>query len=216
MIISPATCHRRLQALLGSQELGAQTALLATPGGQLISCAVKAKEVEALPDEPWLEEPERIRLLLGLLSQWEEGESPRIECEVSLGRPTADDVFADKGQLGRLFVRSIRLVPAQPSSNPGSMASVRSPNITRFVLLVNGRSETSWADLELAVSCAHDTGFRADPFHSPGTLLSIHERPNMVCPCITTNVVYTISRSSPSWRSRSHIPSPNRQLLSIG
>ena len=83
MIISPATCHRRLQALLGSQELGAQTALLATPGGQLISCAVKAKEVEASPDEPWLEEPERIRLLLGLLSQWEEGESPRIECEVS-------------------------------------------------------------------------------------------------------------------------------------
>ena len=34
-------------------------------------------------DEPWLDEPERLRLLLGLASQWNEDDSPRIECEVS-------------------------------------------------------------------------------------------------------------------------------------
>lgn len=35
-------------------------------------------------DEPWLEGPERLRLLLGLASQWEEDASPRVECEVSV------------------------------------------------------------------------------------------------------------------------------------
>jgi hypothetical protein len=34
-------------------------------------------------DEPYLEGPERLRLLLGLASQWEDDESPRVECEVS-------------------------------------------------------------------------------------------------------------------------------------
>jgi hypothetical protein len=95
MLLSPATCHKRLQAILGTEELGAQTALLATPGGQLISCAAKDKaDAEAASDEPWLDEPERIRLLLGLLSQWEEGESPRIECEVSRlkSAPIHDDL----------------------------------------------------------------------------------------------------------------------------
>jgi hypothetical protein len=40
-------------------------------------------EGEGEDDEPWLEGPERLRLLLGLASQWEEDESPRVECEVS-------------------------------------------------------------------------------------------------------------------------------------
>lgn len=35
-------------------------------------------------DEPYLEGPERLRLLLGLASQWEDDESPRVECEVSV------------------------------------------------------------------------------------------------------------------------------------
>lgn len=34
-------------------------------------------------EEPYLDEPERMRLLLGLASQWTQDESPRIECEVS-------------------------------------------------------------------------------------------------------------------------------------
>jgi hypothetical protein len=42
------------------------------------------EEEEVTDSEPWLEGPERLRLLLGLASQWEEDESPRVECEVSL------------------------------------------------------------------------------------------------------------------------------------
>jgi len=41
------------------------------------------QEEEEEVDEPWLEGPERLRLLLGLASQWEEDASPRVECEVS-------------------------------------------------------------------------------------------------------------------------------------
>ena len=41
-------------------------------------------------DEPWLDEPERLRLLLGLASQWSEDDSPRIECEVSEDLPSRD------------------------------------------------------------------------------------------------------------------------------
>lgn len=43
-------------------------------------------EEDSEDDEPYLEGPERLRLLLGLASQWEDDESPRVECEVSLAR----------------------------------------------------------------------------------------------------------------------------------
>jgi hypothetical protein len=82
MLLSPATCHRKLQDLLGESSEGPHTALIATPYGQLVSVASNSRDEEEESDEPWLDEPERIRLLLGLLSQWEEDESPRIECEV--------------------------------------------------------------------------------------------------------------------------------------
>jgi len=85
MLLSPASCHDQLKSLL-SNDSGPHTALLATPEGQLVCCAsierLDEPEDEASA-EPWLDEPERIRLLLGLLSQWQQEESPRIECEVS-------------------------------------------------------------------------------------------------------------------------------------
>ncbi|KAK1922174.1 hypothetical protein DB88DRAFT_497442 [Papiliotrema laurentii] len=139
MLLSPAYCHDRLTDLL-SNHGGPHTALLATPNGQLVSRAttdrssLSAESEEGLESEPWLDEPERTRLLLGLLSQWEEHESPRIECE-----------------LGRLYVRSIDLPTTEPTSH-ASMPSVRSPHISRFILLVNGSSTTPWADLERQAS----------------------------------------------------------------
>lgn len=41
------------------------------------------EDAEDVGEEPYLDEPERLRLLCGLASQWEEDESPRVECEVS-------------------------------------------------------------------------------------------------------------------------------------
>ncbi|EIW70062.1 hypothetical protein TREMEDRAFT_61824 [Tremella mesenterica DSM 1558] len=37
--------------------------------------------VDEEEEEPYLEDPERLRLILGLASQWEEDASPRVECE---------------------------------------------------------------------------------------------------------------------------------------
>lgn len=90
---------------------GVHTALLLMPHGQLLACATAAETSQAdvasasgAPEgeegeeqgntedtdsddldgeeEPYLERPERLRLLSGLASQWEEDESPRVECEV--------------------------------------------------------------------------------------------------------------------------------------
>lgn len=95
---------------------GPHTALLITPQGQLLSHVTLSydddgddgeeeegdsgfTDAEANGDagdgdgdtdddaeEPWLEGPERLRLLLGLASQWEEDESPRVECEVGAAK----------------------------------------------------------------------------------------------------------------------------------
>ena len=89
MLISPDTCHSRLLSLISynqNQRDGPHTALLAVPYGQLIASVSTTRELNEAADnsaeEPWLDEPERKRLLLGLLSQWQDDESPRIECEV--------------------------------------------------------------------------------------------------------------------------------------
>lgn len=55
------------------------------PGSEDGGYDAASDEDEGDDDEPWLEGPERLRLLLGLASQWEEDESPRVECEVSTG-----------------------------------------------------------------------------------------------------------------------------------
>lgn len=62
-------------------------------------------------DEPYLEGPERLRLLLGLASQWEEDESPRVECEVS-----------DPEQAG-----------ANGSLDASSCAQFRCPSLKRYL-----------------------------------------------------------------------------------
>ncbi|BEJ15152.1 hypothetical protein CspHIS471_0409190 [Cutaneotrichosporon sp. HIS471] len=81
-------------------------------------------------DEPYLEGPERLRLLLGLASQWEDDESPRVECE-----------------LGRLFLRPIVLdEPEVPQPN-AAIPAVRPPHISNFVLVLNGTAHTPWATL---------------------------------------------------------------------
>lgn len=155
MLVSPALCHDRLQSILGESSTGPHTALIATPNGQLVSSASNPRsEDEADSDEPWLDEPERIRLLLGLLSQWEEDESPRIECEVSLEYQIRADI-----QLGRLFVRSIPLPPSpEATTSHASMPPVRMPQVHRFVLLVNGTAHTSWSELESKVGAWRDQG----------------------------------------------------------
>lgn len=108
MLISPIRVYDLLKGLLEPDEdKGPHTALLITPSGQLLSQAVlpeedvdeereangdageaagevEEEEGEEVDDEPWLEGPERLRLLLGLASQWEEDESPRVECEVGI------------------------------------------------------------------------------------------------------------------------------------
>lgn len=57
---------------------------LSVSGGISGGAADGGEEGEGEEEEPYLDEPERIRLLCGLASQWEEDESPRVECEVSL------------------------------------------------------------------------------------------------------------------------------------
>lgn len=108
MLISPAKIHASLSALLSSTPVsGPHTALLITPQGQLISAAsIPADEDEesgeggegeegdgvvgtggVIAEEPYLDPPARLRLLLGLASQWNQGESPKMECEVKIGFP---------------------------------------------------------------------------------------------------------------------------------
>lgn len=115
MLVSPIRVHKLLSGLLGASDAdGPHTALLITPQGQLLAKATVDDEDyeengdaegddedgadkededeqedgdEEDDDEPYLEGPERLRLLLGLASQWEEDESPRVECEVGDALP---------------------------------------------------------------------------------------------------------------------------------
>lgn len=112
MLISPAKIHASLSALLSSTPVsGPHTALLITPQGQLISAAsIPADEDEesgegeegddvartgVITEEPYLDPPARLRLLLGLASQWNQGESPKMECEVMIGFSTLSNVQTD-------------------------------------------------------------------------------------------------------------------------
>jgi hypothetical protein len=58
----------------------------------LLSSATAYDEYEPEDDEDvvYLDHPERLRLLLGLASQWEEESSPRVECEASQPHSHAD------------------------------------------------------------------------------------------------------------------------------
>ncbi|WOO86196.1 uncharacterized protein LOC62_07G009682 [Vanrija pseudolonga] len=159
VLISPARINDLLTSLLDNDAgAGPHTALLITPQGQLLSHVTLSydddgdegaeeeeedaefTDAEANGDaadgdteddteEPWLEGPERLRLLLGLASQWEEDESPRVECE-----------------LGRLFLRPIPLPDAERAPETG-MPVVRPPHVSSFVLVLNGTSSTPWTAL---------------------------------------------------------------------
>lgn len=110
MLISPLRIQHDLSAVtcIPGSSSGPHTALLILPEGRLLASATKyndelpvnggqpnepdgdeeggdddEQDVEEEGDEPYLDEPERMRLLCGLASQWEEDESPRVECEVS-------------------------------------------------------------------------------------------------------------------------------------
>lgn len=96
MLVSPEQIHRYLGDML-DPDRGLHTALLIMPNGRLICSASvfgapgdaeqttseELEEGQEVVEGQWLDRPERVRLLLGLASQWAEDESPRIECEVS-------------------------------------------------------------------------------------------------------------------------------------
>ncbi|CAD6567231.1 MAG: hypothetical protein TREMPRED_003418 [Tremellales sp. Tagirdzhanova-0007] len=112
------------------------TALLIVPQGQLISSAStygynSSDQLISEVDEEarWLAGPERVRLLLGLASQWEEDESAHIECE-----------------LGRLFLCPIPLLQLETPPSIAAVPSVRPHDIQAFVLVLNGTSKTPWTD----------------------------------------------------------------------
>ena len=98
MLLSAQRIHRQLKDIISIQvSQGLHTALLIVPQGRLICTATTfsselvergSASEDAEDEDRWLEGPERLRLLLGLASQWEEDESPRMECEVRWSRQT--------------------------------------------------------------------------------------------------------------------------------
>ncbi|WVQ83660.1 hypothetical protein IAT38_005803 [Cryptococcus sp. DSM 104549] len=150
MLISPAKIHSALTSLLSpTPTLGPHCALLITPQGQLVAVATLPDEDDDSADgedgdnggeedgegegegegedEPYLDPPARLRLLLGLASQWGEDESPKMECE-----------------LGRLHFTSLPLPPPDASANQALLPEQRPRMVERFVLVLNGRNGTAW------------------------------------------------------------------------
>lgn len=84
MLIAPQKVRLQLLGCLSTGSEDAHTAMILLPNGQLLASASVYDEMDAPEDddEPYLDEPERLRLLAGLASQWEDGQSPKIECEV--------------------------------------------------------------------------------------------------------------------------------------
>jgi hypothetical protein len=88
-LLSSATRYDELyadEAEADAEEAGGAPDMngLSVSGEEPGSATDGAEVDEGDEEEPYLDEPERIRLLCGLASQWEEDESPRVECEVSL------------------------------------------------------------------------------------------------------------------------------------
>ncbi|KAI9633718.1 uncharacterized protein MKK02DRAFT_38375 [Dioszegia hungarica] len=104
---------------------------LSVSGGISGGAADGGEEGEGEEEEPYLDEPERIRLLCGLASQWEEDESPRVECE-----------------LGRLLLVPIPLPSAgAPSTMPQNLPAAKGLQPRMFVLVLNGTKGTAWSDM---------------------------------------------------------------------
>ncbi|WVQ75648.1 hypothetical protein IAR50_005277 [Cryptococcus sp. DSM 104548] len=144
MLISPAKIHAALTSLLSpNPTLGPHTALLITPQGRLMSRAFINLEDEDSEDgdgvnngdaggvdEPYLDPPARVRLLLGLASQWNEGSSAKMECE-----------------LGRLHFTSLSLGASESPSptvlSQNLLPEAKPAKVDRLLLVLNGRG-TGW------------------------------------------------------------------------
>jgi hypothetical protein len=103
-------------------------------------------------EEPYLDGPERMRLLCGLASQWEEDESPRVECEV-----TSDVLLtlvrADLTQLGRLLLVPIPVPRGEPPTTMAqNLPATKGLQPKMFILVLNGTKGTAWTDLTTKVS----------------------------------------------------------------
>lgn len=110
MLFSPARIHASLSNVTSSTDVALpHTAMLITPAGQIMSFVStppgydyyegqetngdggnkQGEEEEEEPEggegdeEPWLDTPERLRLILGLVSEFTEGTVNKIESEVS-------------------------------------------------------------------------------------------------------------------------------------
>lgn len=85
MLLSPLQLHYDLESLTTSKPSGPHTALIMLPEGRLLCSASQYDDTfDDDSEEPYIDEPERIRILCGMASQWEDDESAKVECEVSL------------------------------------------------------------------------------------------------------------------------------------
>ena len=106
MLLSPARIHADLSNITSpSDTTYPHTALLITPAGQIMSWVSTPPgydyydeqdpntngngngdegEDEEGEEEPWLDTPERLRLILGLVAEFTEGSVSKVESEVRL------------------------------------------------------------------------------------------------------------------------------------
>lgn len=101
MLLSPARIHTDLSAITSSTDTSyPHSALLITPAGQIMSWVSTppgydyydeqdpntngngGEDGEGDDDEPWLDTPERLRLILGLVAEFTEGSVSKVESEV--------------------------------------------------------------------------------------------------------------------------------------
>jgi hypothetical protein len=103
MLLSPARIHADLSNITSSSDTSyPHTALLITPAGQIMSWVSTPPgydyydeqdpntngngngdegEDEEGEEEPWLDTPERLRLILGLVAEFTEGSVSKVESE---------------------------------------------------------------------------------------------------------------------------------------
>jgi hypothetical protein len=144
MLLSPVLIHQQLEGIIGLVYI--HTAILISPNGQVVASASRGdSDDDPVDTGPELDGPERRRLLLGLAAQWQEDESPRVECEVG-----SHVTVADK-QLGRLLFSAVSFALAE------SVIDSTSPS-TKLLLVLNGSQETPWHNLAEQVSL-HDAQY---------------------------------------------------------
>jgi hypothetical protein len=101
MLLSPARIHADLSNITSpTDNTYPHTALLITPAGQIMSWVSTPPGFDYYEDdskddtdgdeqddegeeEPWLDTPERLRLILGLVAEFTEGSVSKVESEVS-------------------------------------------------------------------------------------------------------------------------------------